>query len=320
MKNETLHTVIDNMHQARVLVIGDVMLDMYEHCMVKRISPEAPVPIATVVDDSYFLGGAGNVANNARALGAKVSLVGVIGTDREGDVLREIVAQNGIDHDGLVVEDGRVTTLKKRVVSGTQQLIRIDREMTHNIKDSTQTALRSVLATKIKECDVIVISDYCKGIFTESLINYIKEEAKKDDKKILVDSKSRNLPMYSGVYLIKPNKGEAEVFVDETFAHDYANLEKVGRRISSILDLNLVITLGKDGMALFAQDTFSHMKTEVLQVFDVSGAGDTVLSVLAVAVATGAKLEEAVHLSNIAAGHVVSDEKTAWHPRVKRRP
>lgn len=302
----SLHHIIDSMGGTKVLVIGDIMLDMYEHCEVKRISPEAPVPVATVIDDSFFLGGAGNVANNAKALGADVSLVSVIGDDREGVLIRELLNQHDINHDGLIIEQKRVTTLKKRVVSGTQQLIRIDREVLTDITQETYTAVCTVLLEKIHDHDVIIISDYCKGLLTEALIQYIKGEARKLNKKIFVDSKSRNLPRYADVYLIKPNKSETELFAGEVFTHNYQNLEEVGKKVSLSLGTNLVITLGGDGMALFEDDKFLHMKTKALQVFDVSGAGDTVLSVIAVVIATGGSLEEAVNLSNIAAGHVVS--------------
>ncbi len=143
-------------------------------------------------------------------------------------------------------------------------------------------------------------------MLTASLVHSIKEEAALQNKKVFVDSKSQNLPRYSGVYLIKPNKGEAEALAGEVFMEDYANLENVGRRMSEMLGLNLIITLGKDGMALFSGSTFLHRKTESLQVFDVSGAGDTVLAVIATAVASGADLESAMDLSNNAAGYVVS--------------
>ncbi len=301
-----LHNVIETMTRAKVLVVGDVMLDMYEHCVVKRISPEAPVPIATVVSDSSFLGGAGNVANNARALGAMVSVVGVIGDDQEGAHIRNLFAANGITHRGLVIESGRMSTLKKRIVSGTQQLMRIDRENTNTITSATYNALCAVLDHEIAWCDVIVVSDYCKGCVTEDIIHFIKEKAGKYNKKIFVDSKDAYLRKYTDVYLIKPNKEEAENIAGERFEFGYANLEGIGKRLSQTFGSNVVITLGADGIALFEEGRFLHRKTRAQQVFDVSGAGDTVLSVMAVAVAAGTDLECAVELSNHAAGYVVS--------------
>lgn len=294
------------MKDTKVLVIGDVMVDMYEHCVVKRISPEAPVPVAMVIDDSWFLGGAANVASNVRALGAEVSLVSVIGNDRDGTLLQELLHTNGINYEGLVIETGRVTTLKKRVVSGTQQLMRIDREMTDDVTEETEDAVLRVVVEKIKDHDVVIISDYCKGLLTERVVEEIKREAGAQNKKVFVDSKNRQFVKYSNFYLIKPNKEEAEYFVGEKFVHTYENLEGIGKKLGDIFQSNVVITLGGDGIALFENGQFHHMKTEALQVFDVSGAGDTVLAVIATAVAAGAGLKEAVHLSNIAAGHVVS--------------
>lgn len=304
--SEQLHRIIEDMKQTNILVIGDVMLDMYEHCVVKRISPEAPVPIATVVSDSCFLGGAGNVANNARALGASVSLVSVVGDDLSGSLVRELLKKGGIDDEGLIVEEGRITTTKKRIVSGTQQLMRIDREVTTDINTECEIQISAILRKKIQRCDVIIISDYCKGLLTDTLVSFLKNEGKAQSKKILVDSKSKHLLRYEGVDVIKPNKSETEIFIGESFAHNYENLSPIGMKVSELLNTNLVITLGADGIALFSGEEFHHMKTNALQVFDVSGAGDTVLSVIGTALATGASLHEAVHLSNIAAGHVVS--------------
>lgn len=304
--SEQLHRIIEDMKQTNILVIGDVMLDMYEHCVVKRISPEAPVPIATVVSDSCFLGGAGNVANNARALGASVSLMGVVGDDYEGTLIRTLLEENNIEFEGVVTDSDRRTTVKKRIVSGTQQLIRVDREKTENISLKTEDILFTLFKQKIETCDVVIISDYCKGLLTDSLVQCIQNEARLHNKKILVDSKHKDLARYAGVHVIKPNKSEVEAYAGELFTHDYQNLSEIGTRLSNTLETNLVVTLGGDGIAVFSGEEFHHMKTNALQVFDVSGAGDTVLSVMGTALASGAKLHEAVHLSNIAAGHVVS--------------
>lgn len=308
---EELYRTIEAMSRARVLVIGDVMLDVYERCAVRRISPEAPVPVATVLEDSSFLGGAGNVANNVRALGASVSVVGVVGNDRDGETVRKLLEEQGIDNTGLAVENGRVTTVKRRVVSGTQQLIRIDREVTEDIENGTEMTIRDALTRLIPKHDVVVISDYCKGLLSEYIVSFIKSEAKRLEKKVFVDSKSRHLSRYSGVHLIKPNKSETETFAGEAFDADYANLEAIGKRVSALLSSHLVVTLGGDGMALFETGKFVHKRTLAQNVFDVSGAGDTVLSVIATAVAVGADLESAVDLSNHAAGYVVSKLGTA---------
>ncbi len=301
-----LHTTIDAMPHARVLVVGDSMLDAYEHCVVKRISPEAPVPIAVVVDDSFFLGGAANVAHNARALGAQVSIVSVVGDDEEGRRIRTLLDAEGIHHAGLITDSQRVTTQKKRVVSGTQQLMRIDREVTYDIRKEIQAEIHVTLEKLIHTHDVIIISDYCKGLLSPSTIQFIKKEAEKRKVKIFVDSKDTSLRKYTDVYLIKPNKEEAEHLAGEKFTPAYTNLESIGGKLSKSFGSNVVITLGADGMALFADNHFSHQTTKAQQVYDVSGAGDTVLATIATAVSSGISLEDAVTISNYTAGYVVS--------------
>jgi D-beta-D-heptose 7-phosphate kinase/D-beta-D-heptose 1-phosphate adenosyltransferase len=298
--------IVDAIKNVRVLVVGDVMLDVYEHCVVKRISPEAPVPIASVVDKTCFLGGAGNVAKNANALGANVSLLSVVGDDEEGSLIDELLHANGINCDGLITEPGRTTTVKRRIVSGTQQLIRIDREMTHEISTATKDAIRVVFLNKIQEHDVVIISDYCKGLLTGDMIEFIKKESHDRGKKIFVDSKNKHFLKYVDVYLIKPNMEEAEHFAGEKFTHSYENLENIGKKLVTMFQSNIVITLGGDGISLFEGDRFTHKKTKAREVFDVSGAGDTVLATIATSVASGASLDDAVHIANHAAGHVVS--------------
>ncbi len=305
MDTTKLHQIVDLMPQAKVLVIGDVMLDIYEHCVVKRISPEAPVPIATVTRESYFLGGAGNVANNLRALGASVSLIGVVGNDESGHILRTLFIDSNIDHEGVIVDPKRVTTQKKRVVSGTQQLMRIDREVTENIDPSFQDSIRAIIEKKVKDCDVVIISDYCKGFIDAELLTVLRSASETHNKKVLVDSKDRAFFKYAGFYLVKPNKEEAEHFTGERFHPTYKNLESIGKKLQEIFQSHIVITLGGDGIALFENETFLHKPTRTREVFDVSGAGDTVLATITMAIAAGATLEQAMHLSNCAAGYVV---------------
>jgi D-beta-D-heptose 7-phosphate kinase/D-beta-D-heptose 1-phosphate adenosyltransferase len=304
--HQELEQIVSALSNARVLVVGDIMLDTYQWCEVKRISPEAPVPIASVTDESFFLGGAGNVAHNVRALGAQVSLMGVVGDDAEGKMVEELLAREGIMHDGIRVDRGRPTTVKRRIFSGIQQLLRVDREVTENVSHEIVEVLHTTLSQKIKECDVLILSDYCKGVLTDDFIAAIKELAHAQGRKFFVDSKSKHLLKYADAYLVKPNKEEAEFFAKEKFDATYTNLESIGKKLCDVFKSNVVITLGGDGMALFEGETFLHKTTTAQQVFDVSGAGDTVLSVIATAVAAGASLDHAVTLSNIAAGHVVS--------------
>lgn len=306
--NNTQHQykIIDAISDIKVLIIGDVILDIYEHCEVKRVSPEAPVLVASVKKESVFLGGAGNVANNVRALGADVTLVCVIGDDREGKIVTNLLEEKKINSSAVFVEISRQTTLKKRIVSGAQQLIRIDREADHCISELSQKSIKNALPKLIQETDVVIIADYCKGVLTDDIIAEIKQLSRVYNKRIFVDSKNKHLLHYTGVYLIKPNKEEAESFANERFTDTYSNLEHIGKKLMGIFESNLVITLGSDGVALFEDESFIHKTTQAREVFDVSGAGDTVMATLATAVAAGATLEEAVHLSNYAAGYVVS--------------
>ncbi len=305
-KKQKLQNIIGALSKTNILVIGDIMLDEYIWSQVKRISPEAPVPIASMTGMSHFLGGSANVAHNARALDAQVSLVGVVGDDLEGEKIYELLKESTINHEGVFIEPNRHTTLKRRVIAGTQQLLRIDREAIHDVDPSVHEKIKKVLEQKIKESDVIILSDYYKGLFSDTLIHFIKSEAKRLDKKIFVDSKNRHFLHYKDVFLIKPNKEEAESFAGERFSETYENLESIGKKLIEMFNAHIVITLGKDGTALFTDTEFLHKATHALQVFDVSGAGDTVLAVIATAVAGGASLDEAVDLSNVAAGHVIS--------------
>ncbi len=310
-QSQHLLSCVEGFSKARVLVIGDVMLDTYEWCSVQRISPEAPVPIATVSSESLFLGGAANVAHNIAALSGKASLMSVVGDDMESEYLRNLLIQNGIEASLVVMETERVTTVKKRVFGGTQQLLRIDRESTAPINASTYTAFLSHLTSQIDQYNVIVISDYCKGVLTDQLIEAVTALTRERGIKVLVDSKNRHLLKYKGVHLIKPNKEEAELLAGEKFALDYSNLESVGSTLTKLLETNIVITLGADGVAIFEGMRLIHKKTIAREVFDVSGAGDTVLAALATSLGSGTSLEDAVDIANHAAGYVVSKLGTA---------
>ena len=304
--NQKLYSRIDALKHVRVLVVGDVMVDFYLWSEVNRISPEAPVPVALVTSESSFLGGAANVAHNAHALGAQVSLVGVVGNDSGGEVLKQLLSENNIANIGIFTEVDRQTTVKKRVVSGTQQLLRIDNETTSLISVPTQEKIKLTLLSEIQKSDVVIISDYYKGFFTQDIISVIFTEAKKHNKKVFVDSKDKNLMKFSGAYIIKPNKEEAESFAQERFTKNYSNLEDIGKRLVEIFNSKVVVTLGKDGTAFFEDESFCHKTTKAQQVFDVSGAGDTMIATIATTIAAGGTLEEAVDFSNIAAGYVIS--------------
>ncbi len=306
---------ISNFDQCRLLVIGDLMLDEYLWGEVDRISPEAPVQVVAIQKEDFTLGGAGNVVNNAVALGAKVSVVGVIGTGRNGQLLLERFNELDVDTEGIIKESGRTTTQKTRIIAANhanQQVLRIDREKIQDISGPTQKKITRVIEDKMPDIDVVLMSDYGKGLITKDLLSKVTASAKKHKKMIIVDPKGIDFSKYSGVSLLTPNKKEAAL-ASGVEINDESSLEKAANKILENISLdNLLITCGKDGMVLFEKNkTPFRVKAEARQVFDVSGAGDTVLAVFGIAVASGASIQNSVAIANAAAGIVVGKVGTA---------
>ena len=308
-------TDISKFDHCHLLVIGDLMLDEYLMGEVDRISPEAPVQVVSIQKEEFTLGGAGNVVNNAVALGAKASVVGVIGTGRNGQLLIEQFNKLGVDTTGIIQEPDRTTTQKTRIIAANhanQQVLRIDREKIQDISASTLEKILSFIEDKISDVDVVLISDYGKGLITRDLIAKVLATAKSHNKMTIVDPKGLDFTKYSGASLITPNKKEAALASGIEIS-DQPSLSRAATKIfkSAGID-NLLITCGKDGMVLFEQNKAPfHVKAEARQVFDVSGAGDTVLAVLGLAVATGASIQDSVTVANTAAGKVVGKSGTA---------
>lgn len=313
-KLNTIDLIINQVRQVKVLVIGDFMLDVYEWCDVKRISPEAPVPVAHVTREDVYLGGAANVAHNLSALGIVVSVCGVVGNDENGVLMRSLLREKNIT-DGVCVENGRFTTTKKRIMSGTQQMLRIDHETTRDVEVSTEDSMLACIRAQIPVCDAIILSDYCKGVLTNRIVSTVMEEAQIHDKRVFVDSKNKHFYKYKGAYLIKPNREEAEHFAGEAFKEGYENLSSIAKKIAEMFESQVVITLGKDGIAFTDGNVCVRKATKAEQVFDVSGAGDTVLAVLAAVITSGGSLEDAVDAANHAAGYVVRHLGTTVCPR-----
>jgi D-beta-D-heptose 7-phosphate kinase/D-beta-D-heptose 1-phosphate adenosyltransferase len=306
MRAQKLTNFIKKIKHVNVLVVGDLMLDVYEWCKVTRLSPEAPVPIAVKENESTYLGGAANVAHNVRALGANVTLVGVVGRDIEGKSMLQLFDDIGIERDGVLVDAKRSTTIKRRIMAGTQQICRIDKEDKITISVGLQRKLLSQIKNKLKTTDVLILSDYLKGVFSEYMISSIMKMAEETGTRVFVDSKDRHLMKFKGAYLIKPNKEEAEHMAGERFSPHYENLEVVGERLVRAFQSRILITLGGDGMALFDDNVFyHHTAVTEQQVFDVSGAGDTVLAVLATTHAVHHDLRLSVDMASVAASHVV---------------
>jgi len=285
--------------RTRVLVIGDIMLDRYWFGEVDRISPEAPVPVVRVARKEDRLGGAANVARNAAALGAHVSLLGVVGTDEAGDEVRRLVAQEGIVSQ-LVIDSSAPTTLKMRVLGRQQQLLRIDFEdyPDNGSLDGVLDRARRL----IPEHDVVVLSDYAKGVLgsVEKLISIARDA----NVPVLVDPKGRTYERYRGASMLTPNRTEMSDAVGHWDSED--DLERRAQALRISLDLEaLLITRSEEGMSLFTQRGSEHVDAFAHEVFDVSGAGDTVLATLAVARASGFDWNHAMHWANRAGGVVV---------------
>ncbi len=303
---------IDTFSQLNVLVIGDLMLDEYLWGRVDRISPEAPVPVVAVEKESRTLGGAGNVINNLVAMGANVAAVGTVGTGRAGldvlDKLRELK----VDTTGVVSEPERPTTRKTRIIASSQQVLRIDREITSDISKDIFNKLEDILANVVSRMDLVIISDYAKGLVTRELVARIVALASEAGVLTLADPKSMDFSKYTGVTVLTPNKKEAGLAAGLDI-HTLEDIETAASRIMARAGVEkLLITCGKDGMALFEAGMPSvTIASRARQVFDVSGAGDTVISILGLGLASGASFEAAAGLANLAAGIVVAKIGTA---------
>ncbi len=292
---------------ATIAVLGDVMLDRYFWGTVNRISPEAPVPVVDVEDESYHLGGAANVAANIRALGGTPMLFGVVGDDASGRLLRQIAESEGMDVAGLIASDGRPTTVKTRVIGNNQQLIRLDRETRSDVDDHVVDQVVSVLRDRA-DLRGIIFEDYDKGFLTAHLITSVIAVANERGIPVFVDPKRNGFNAYRGCYLFKPNRKEASDALGYAIRSD-EDVRKAGAELLSRLDCdNVLITLGSAGMMLFERGgKVSSVPTVAKKVADVSGAGDTAIATLATMVAGGATISEAAMLSNIAAGVVVGE-------------
>ena len=303
---------LDRFSKAKILVIGDIMMDRFIWGKVSRISPEAPVPVVVVDKETFLLGGAANVVNNIHSLGGSVSLCGVLGDDETGQRLLEELTGIGVGVHGIFVEPGRQTTTKTRIIAHHQQVVRIDRETTDHLKASTLKHLSEFLKKNIRHFDGVVLSDYGKGLLTRALIHTSIREARERKKFVLVDPKPKNVFFCKRATVITPNTTEASAASGIPIT-DLPSLKKAGKMLLSKLQCDvLVITRGEEGMAIFEsrQDPFL-VPTVAKEVYDVTGAGDTVIGTMALALATGAGFRNAARLANYAAGVVVGKMGTA---------
>ncbi len=305
--------------QHDILVVGDVMLDQFLWGKVSRISPEAPVPVVEVTKQSCFPGGAANVARNLRALGGQVKTLGVVGDDEAGRQLRDLLDAQGVDTGGLIVDEDRPTTVKSRIVAHHQQVVRFDREQAAPLPPPLAGQLLEYLAHHIDRISAVIFEDYGKGVLSQSSLNAMHRLARHRRKITTADPNSRSLLRFNGLTVITPNRAEAFAAAGRPFAEPGADvladaaLLGVGETLlCKWKPANLLVTLGEQGMCLFRTGKKPHhIPTVAQEVFDVSGAGDTVIATLTLALAAGANPVEAAEISNHAAGVVVGKVGTA---------
>lgn len=291
-------------HTPKILVVGDLIIDEYLWGSSDRISPEAPVQIVKIQEDDIVLGGAGNVINNLKALGAKVDVISVIGDCLSSKKLKDLLKKIKVSTRYLTVQKDRITSKKSRIISAKQQVIRFDRESTDQINDNSKESVLDNFRSIVTNYDVILLSDYGKGIFTHELTQAIIECSNSFGKKVLIDPKGTNYKKYKGAYLLTPNKKEA-IEATSIDINDKSTLSRAILELKLLCDLEVsLITLSEGGIAVYDQELRLH-PTTTKEIFDVTGAGDTVLASLGFAIASGVKIDDAVKFSNLAAGVVI---------------
>jgi D-beta-D-heptose 7-phosphate kinase/D-beta-D-heptose 1-phosphate adenosyltransferase len=307
-----LRRVVDRFVGAKVVVVGDLMVDRYYWGAVKRISPEAPVPVVEVTQETKRLGGAANVAHNIRTLGGEPMLCGVAGRDPAGEWLVAELERIGVDGSGVILADGLPTTIKSRVVAHSQQVVRFDREKRDDLEPETARELERALGRRWKDARGAVVSDYAKGVVGEGLMDMIRRINRGARRiPVAVDPKSEFFKKYRRVSVITPNYGEA-VVASGLGTKGSGGTERIGSRLLSLTGAGaILITRGEEGMSLFEKGRKPfHIPTVAREVYDVTGAGDTVLGTLMLALAAGASIRDAALLANVAAGVVVGEVGT----------
>src|SRR5262249_7418479 len=296
----------------RLIVLGDVMLDEFIWGSVRRISPEAPVPVVEIERQTVALGGAGNVTANLAGFGVRPLQIGVVGADPDADRLKSAFERLAVPTHGLVVDAERPTTLKTRIIAQHQQVVRADRESRAPLAAETERELVAIFKSEIESSEGLVISDYGKGLLTPSLLKSILSTSRDRGIAVVLDPKSRNFGHYQPVTMITPNHHEAAEAAGVEIEGERAVVD-AGRKILGSIDCRAVlITRGEEGMSLFTSDgQVTHIPTVAREVYDVTGAGDTVLATLGLALVAGASFEEAAILANHAAGVVVGKVGTA---------
>ena len=307
-----LTKILNRFSKGKILVVGDIIVDRFIWGKVSRISPEAPVPVVLVDKETFLLGGAANVVNNIHALGGGVSLCGIVGDDEMSQKVFQKLNDMGIAAQGVFVGKGRQTTVKTRIIGHHQQLVRIDRETTEELRGPALRNISEFLKKNMDHFDGMVLSDYGKGLLTKELIRWTIRKAREEGKFVMVDPKVKNFFFYKGATVVTPNTAEASA-ASGIVIHDLSTLRKAGKLLLRRLNCDaLVITRGEEGIAIFQphQEPFL-VPTVAKEVYDVTGAGDTVIGTMALALGAGAGVIEAAKLANYAAGIVVGKVGTA---------
>lgn len=314
-------SILDNFENVKVLVVGDIMLDRYWWGSVKRISPEAPVPVVDLQKSTFAPGGAANVAANIAGLGATAYLVGSIGTDHEADTLTEILCDVNVSAAYLARDSKRPTSVKTRIIAHSQQVVRVDQETTAEFSEGDHSRIWDKISSALPEVDLVIVSDYAKGLLSGSLLSRLIDEARSIGKLVLVDPKGKSYARYAGADLLTPNRREAaEACNLNEELPDLINV--AGNRLLEDLDLSMVlITQSEDGMTLFQRDKEPvHLAAAAKEIYDVTGAGDTVIACMGVALGAGIDFLGAAKIANLSAGLVVQQVGTTAITRQMLEP
>jgi len=311
-KREGLSKIIDQFRGKRVLVIGDVMLDEYIWGKVRRISPEAPVPVVEVKEKTFMAGGAGNSASNIASLGGNVKIAGVIGEDPQAALFCEKLNALGVDTSGLTRDPDHPTITKTRVIANKQHVVRVDVEKREPLSSDSEKSLLQTIEDQIRWAQIVVISDYGKHVVSEKVAQKVIQLATSEEKSVIIDPKGNNYEKYKNATLITPNVMEAEMVLNRDLSSE-SDIMEAGKSLNELINGKaILLTRGSEGMTLF------HNRGETITIpavarnlFDVTGAGDTVVATLAISLAADASLEDAVYLANLAAGLVVEKLGTA---------
>jgi len=309
MSFSSIESFFEAFNNLKILVIGDVMIDAYVWGNVSRISPEAPVPVVNVKSREKRLGGAANVALNLQSLGAKPILCAVIGDDNDGDTFQELLKKREITSQGIVSSKSRITTVKERVLSGSQHLLRIDDESLNSLSSTEEESLVQKISALIPDCDAVIFEDYDKGTITPSLIASVVEVAKKHNKPTVVDPKKANFFDYKNVDLFKPNLKELQEGLNVSFSKD--DMQSLSANTSKLLDKlsarYVMTTLSEKGVYIKSQEKEYHIAAHKRSISDVSGAGDTVVSIAGICMALGMSPDFTAALSNLGGGIVCEE-------------